>query len=566
MATPGLLPTPPAAFDSFSSVSVVSQATDHPSTADAAAADLTRLEQKVASMRSVLVRLLQDVVQAESQLDSSQSRLLVEANEGLVLAAMQSRVEADCSAQALDEVSRSVGLDPLTQLPNRLLLIDRFTRAIASAKRRKEPLALLFVDLNNFKQLNDLLGHGVGDQALRFAAQCLVSAVRDVDTVSRHGGDEFLILLTEISQAADAVLVAGKAIAALGAPSLFGKHVLRLNASIGIALYPEDGLDAQTLIDRADRAMYEAKARGPGSCVFHNGPVLVAADRSPPFKSLQQPFAHLDAARAEQELRYEQMREANAQLIVSVITAQELQSAAEQARQRQVELLAIIAHELRNPLAPIRLAAAMLGRLRTEEPLLPRAQAIIERQTAQMTRLVGDLLDVTRSGTQSLRLELQQIDIVDAIDEAIEACRPAMDTRLQIFEVTVPSRALKLHADPGRLVQIFSNLINNASKYTPDGGVIKLSVAVTEDSLILTVQDNGIGISAEVLPQVFDPFMQDIHALGFNGEGLGVGLTVARQLVVAHGGSITAHSAGRGQGSQFVVTLPMDRGAQAAPD
>ncbi len=522
-----------------------------------AAGDLSRLEDQVRSMRSVLVRLLQDVVAAESRLDNSQAQQLVQANEELVIAALRNQTEADTASQALDDVSLAVALDPLTQLPNRLLLIDRFTRAIASAKRRSAPLALLFLDLNNFKQINDTLGHGIGDKVLKFAARCLASAVRDVDTVSRHGGDEFLILLTEVRKPADAILVANKVIAALGAPNRFGEHVLRLSASIGIALYPEDGADPGTLIDRADTAMYEAKARGPGSCVVHAGQVWVSEDSAPALKSMQRPLTQYERALAEHDQRYTQLREANEQLVIAALNAQELQAAAQQAQQRQLEFLSLIAHELRNPLAPIRLATSMLGRVSTDEPLLPRAQAIIERQTVQMTRLIDDLLDVSRANTGRLAIELEVVDVVEVIDVAIDASRPAMDTRLQSFNVKAPSRALKVHGDPVRLVQVVNNLLNNASKYTQDGGAITLSVTVEGGSLILTVQDNGIGISPGALPDIFEPFVQDTHAIGFNGVGLGVGLTVVRQLVEAHGGTVVASSGGRGHGSRFVVTLPL---------
>lgn len=524
---------------------------------DKAAGDLVRLEEQVRSMRSVLVRLLQEVVVAESQLDNGRAHLLVQANEGLVVAALQSQADANASAIDLEVVSRAVGLDPLTQLPNRMLFVDRFARAIASAKRRNEPLALLFVDLNNFKQINDTLGHGVGDQVLKLAAHCLTSAVRDVDTVSRHGGDEFLVLLTEVSKPTDAIIVADKVIAALGAPSRFGEHVVRLGASIGIALYPEDGVAPETLIDRADTAMYQAKARGPVSCVVHAGQVWVGNDSAPALRSMRQPLTQYELALAEHDLRYAQLQEANEQLVVSALNAQELQAAAQQAQQRQLEFLALVAHELRNPLAPIRLATSMLGRVKSDEPLLPRAQAIIERQTVQMARLVDDLLDVTRANTGRLAIELEEVDIVEVIDDAIAACRPAMDTRLQSLQVKVPSRALKVRGDPVRLVQVVNNLLSNASKYTPDGGAITLTVEVAEASLVLTVQDNGIGISPGALPDIFKPFVQDTHTIGFHGVGLGVGLTVVRQLVEAHGGTVVASSAGRGHGSRFVVTLPL---------
>ena len=129
--------------------------------------------------------------------------------------------------------------------------------------------ALLFLDLDNFKEINDTLGHAVGDQALKRAADCLVSSIRGADSVSRHGGDEFLILLTEMSQASDVVRIAQKVMRALGTPVRVGDQVLRLTASIGISIYPEDGEDATTLIDLADAAMYRAKRKGPGGFAFH---------------------------------------------------------------------------------------------------------------------------------------------------------------------------------------------------------------------------------------------------------------------------------------------------------
>ena len=156
-----------------------------------------------------------------------------------------------------------------------------------------------------------------------------------------------------------------------------------------------------------------------------------------------------------------------------------------------------------------------------------------------------------------------RIDIAAVVDAAIEACRPAMDTRLQRLTVHLPTSALEVHGDAARLVQVLGNLLDNASKYTPDGGEIRLSVQARGDSVVVAVTDNGIGISAESLPRIFEPFVQDTQAIGFNGAGLGIGLTVVRELVEAHAGEVQASSAGTGLGSEFVVTLPLFRlGAQ----
>jgi signal transduction histidine kinase len=365
-----------------------------------------------------------------------------------------------------------------------------------------------------------------------------------------------LILLTEVAQAHDAALIADKVIAALGVPSRVGKHVLRLTASIGISIYPDDGQDVDTLIERADAAMYRAKRAGLGSFAFHaKQPASEQDPDVPALASLQQPVTHYDLALAKHQRQHAQLQEANQQLVLAAISAQELQMAAEQAQRRQTELMAVVAHELRNPLTPIRTAAALLNRVREED--IPGVQALIERQVMHMVRLVGDLLDVARVSTGKLRIESRPVDMAGVIDAAVEACRPAMDTRLQHFSIQIPPRALEVNGDPVRLAQIFSNLLDNASKYTPDRGEIGLSVVVVGEAVVITVSDSGIGITAQALPNVFEPFAQDPHAIGFNGVGLGIGLTVVRELVVAHGGRVVASSAGSGRGSQFVVTLPL---------
>jgi signal transduction histidine kinase len=174
-----------------------------------------------------------------------------------------------------------------------------------------------------------------------------------------------------------------------------------------------------------------------------------------------------------------------------------------------------------------------------------------------MVRLVNDLLDMSRVNTGKLRIERKPVDLAGIIDEAVAACRPAMDTRLQHFSVQAPAHAVWLNADAVRLAQVLRNLLDNASKYTPNGGEIGLSVVVIDETVVMSVSDSGIGITAEALPRLFEPFVQDKHAIGFNGAGLGIGLTVVRELVHAHGGHVVASSAGTGLGSEFVVSLPL---------
>ena len=523
-----------------------------------AESELEQLQRLAAQTRETLARLQQDVADAETQLGNIEALQLLEANEQLVLNALRAQTEAETAAMALKEVSRAAALDALTELPNRVLLLDRLTQAIAIAKRRRSRLALLFLDLNNFKQINDTLGHAVGDEVLKVAANCLASSVRAADTVSRHGGDEFLILLADVSHASDAIVVADKVITALGTPSRVGEHVLRLTASIGISIFPDDGDDADTLIDRADVAMYRAKRQGLGRYACYGEALTPEHTKGSLARTLlRQPMASFEAASIEQERRSAQLQEANERLVLAALSAQELLAAAERAQQRQSEFIAELTRELRRPLVPVRSAAALLGRVRADEPLLRRVQAVIEQQVAHMLRLVGNLLDVSQASTGGLALERSDVDMAAIIDQAVDAWRPAMDMRLQRFSVQLPSRALLVHGDPACLAQIVGNLLDNASKYTPDRGEIALSVVVVDEKLVVTVSDSGIGITAEALPHAFEPFVRDTHAIGFNGAGLGIGLTVVQALVQAHGSHVAASSAGSGLGSQFVVTLPL---------
>jgi diguanylate cyclase (GGDEF)-like protein len=522
---------------------------------DMAVRELAGLRRDIEQARDALARVRDEASDARLQ-GAVLTSQIVDANEQLVLSALRAQSDAASAVQALQQGARSAQHDVLTDLPNRLLLLDRLTLAIAHARRSGGRLALLFLDLDNFSQVNDALGHAGGDAALRLAAKRMSTAVRDMDTVSRHGGDEFLVLLPDVSRE-QAVMIADKLNAALGVPATMGAHVLRLAASIGVSFFPDDGDEAAVLVERADMAMFRAKREGLRMRVSvpagsEEDPTVPAA-----LDALKSPLATFEHSRIEQDARYRHMLEANERLIVAALTAQELQTAAEASQARQTGLLALVAHELRHPLAPIRTAASMLGRARADEPLLLRVQAIIERQVAHMARLIGDLLDVSRSNTGKLRLERRIVDLVDLIDEAVLSCRPAMDARLQSFRSFVAARPLRLHGDAVRLTQVLCNLLDNASKYTQVGGEIGLSVVKDGRTVALTISDNGIGISPVALPKVFDPFVQDQHAIGFNGAGLGIGLTVVRELVEAHGGTVLASSAGVGFGSQFVVTLEL---------
>ncbi|MDP9126021.1 MAG: HAMP domain-containing histidine kinase [Pseudomonadota bacterium] len=251
----------------------------------------------------------------------------------------------------------------------------------------------------------------------------------------------------------------------------------------------------------------------------------------------------------------------NDALVLAVSAAESAQRVAEEALRRQTQALALAAHELRNPLMPIRTVAALLGTA-TSLDQSPRLGAIIERQVMYMTRMIDDLLDAARAATGKLHLDRTRLDLREVFDNVLDVCKPAMDLRRQTFELRVPDRPLVLEGDLVRLTQVFTNIVNNASKYTPVHGAIALDCRVAArgaraGEVVVAVSDNGIGISPEALPMIWEPFVQDALAIGYSKEGLGIGLTLVRDLVRAHAGSVAAASAGEGQGSVFTVTLPL---------
>lgn len=251
------------------------------------------------------------------------------------------------------------------------------------------------------------------------------------------------------------------------------------------------------------------------------------------------------------------LREANEKLVLAALESKELEATAQAAYRRQIAFLATVAHELRNPLMPLRLATHMLSRARADEAAHTKLQTTISGQVAQITRLINDLLDGSRISTGKLRLERTLVDLSDIVDLAIETHRPSMDARNHRFSTVMPSGPIKVLGDAARLMQVLGNLLGNASKYTPEGGKISLQAGVTANTVSLTVSDNGIGITAQALPHVFDLFVQDARATAISPGGLGIGLAVVRELVTAHEGSVAAYSAGPDRGSQFVVTLPL---------
>lgn len=223
---------------------------------------------------------------------------------------------------------------------------------------------------------------------------------------------------------------------------------------------------------------------------------------------------------------------------------------------RKDEFLAVLAHELRNPLSPIANTLQMLRLQFASHPEIERAGAMMERQLNHLVRLVDDLLDVSRITRGKFELRKQSIELAAVVGRTVESVRSFMDERQHHLRIDLAAEAMQLEADPDRVEQVLANLLNNAAKYTPHGGEISLSAQREGGEIVLRVRDNGIGIRAEALPQLFDLFHQADRVPGRVSEGLGIGLTLVRNLVEMHGGSVSATSAGPNQGSEFVVRLP----------
>ncbi len=231
--------------------------------------------------------------------------------------------------------------------------------------------------------------------------------------------------------------------------------------------------------------------------------------------------------------------------------------ALEEADLRRNEFLAMLSHELRNPLAPIKNALSVMRLSGVSEPSLDWARTVVERQVSHLTRLVDDLLDVSRIAVGKITLQRKPLDLSQVVTAAVEASRPLIDSRGHWLTVVVPQEPVPVEGDLTRLAQTLMNLLNNAAKYTPSGGEIRLSVEKEEGMAVIRVRDTGVGITADLLPKIFELFTQGERALDRSEGGLGIGLTLAQRLVKLHGGSIEALSEGPDRGSEFVIRLPL---------
>jgi PAS domain S-box-containing protein len=240
--------------------------------------------------------------------------------------------------------------------------------------------------------------------------------------------------------------------------------------------------------------------------------------------------------------------------------------ALQEADRRKDEFLAMLAHELRNPLTPIRNAAHVLGEPGLDEPRITWARDIIERHVSHLTRLVDDLVDLSLIVQGRIVLKRERVELTAMIDQVVESSRPLMETRGHRCEVRLPSQPIWVEGDPVRLAQVLINLLDNAAKYSPDGGHVEIAAGIAGREAEIRVRDHGIGIPAQLLPHIFELFRQGERNLDRSQGGMGIGLTMVRRLIELHDGRVEVESAGTDQGATFILHLPLSEPPHAHPD
>jgi signal transduction histidine kinase len=258
----------------------------------------------------------------------------------------------------------------------------------------------------------------------------------------------------------------------------------------------------------------------------------------------------LGAALCERRRAEEEVRKSEQQIRAALEDLKE-------ADRRKDEFLATLAHELRNPLSPIYTGIELMRLLDPNDPELLEVRDMLSRQVQHLTRLVDDLLDVSRVTQGKVRLRMEPIDLAVVLNQAIETSRPLLESRRHELTVSLPDEPLYVQADPMRMGQVFANLLNNAAKYTAEGGQVAIAALRNGTQAVVRVRDTGVGIATDMLPRIFDLFAQADRSLDRSEGGLGIGLTLVRSLVEMHSGSVQVLSEGLGKGSEFIVRLPL---------
>ena len=266
---------------------------------------------------------------------------------------------------------------------------------------------------------------------------------------------------------------------------------------------------------------------------------------------------HADELERRVRERTEELARANQALQSEIAERKRVEDALRATDRRKDGFLSTLAHELRNPLVPIRNALEIMRLAGNDPAVVESSRTLIERQIKQMVRLIDDFLDVARLSRGTIQLKRERVEASSVVASALESCRPFIDRAGHRLMLSIPIEPIVLNADPTRLTQVLVNLLDNAARYTEPGGTIDLSVMVENDDVVFRVKDTGIGISAEMLSQVFDIFTQIANSSDGTQHGLGIGLSLVKTLVQLHGGTVEANSDGLGRGTVFTIRLPV---------
>ena len=446
----------------------------------------------------------------------------------------------------------SLTVSPVRDGQGRLIGASKVARDITALKQSREvqlalrdELAIQVVDLRRLHDMSERLAsapdlQSVLDETLRVAAAI-------------DGTDLGLIWLRDpIDNALRVAAKLGLDAAALelldGAPPD--------SAPRGVCLARRRRVVIEDVETDPDYAAFRATARQAGFRGVHSTPLLTRAGKQIGVLSTYFRRPHWPSDR---DMRLVDLCVRQA---VDFIENARLHAELREADRRKDEFLAMLAHELRNPLAPISNSLQILRMSDDLSPAVGHVREIMERQVNQLARLVDDLLEISRITSGKIELRKEPIDLVAIIATAVETSRPLIDAAGHQLAIALSQEPLVLEADPVRLSQVVSNLLNNAAKYTDRGGQIWLAAERRGNEAVVSVRDTGEGITADMLPRIFDLFSQVDRTLSRAQGGLGVGLTLARRLVELHGGQIEAHSEGQGKGSEFVLRLPL---AETAP-
>src|SRR5688572_8129655 len=405
--------------------------------------------------------------------------------------------------------------------------------AAEEATRRSEFLAFASRELASSLDM---------DEATRRFLDMLVPGVADLAVLSVKADDHQFVICRSSTDSQG--------------PRTYDTEALPANLLRVMASVAQDGLRREVRVDSSEwsgelgRALVLPLPTSGGTL----GVVALAKAHSKPvYDNAEIPFIEELASRAAIALENARLYR---NLHREMQRSREAEEKLQETNRRKDEFLAMLSHELRNPLAPIRNAAEVMRRIAPADAGIAWARDVVERQVTHLAQLVDDLLDVSRITQGKITLKKEPVELGKVIADSIETGRTLVDSKLHQLKVNVPSSPIWVHGDFARLAQVVGNLLSNAAKYTPEGGRLELAAAADRGEAVVTVRDNGIGIDPQLLPHVFELFTQGERTLDRSQGGLGVGLTVVQRLVDLHQGKVEALSEGIGKGSLFRVVLP----------